>query len=112
MIANMLSNKKLHPIVTELEVENYIVLLFLLHNLILLCQKNIRLNFTHYFIMKIPKKQEFQEIAFNNSSDIDFQDFMNLYKKCAAKLYSFLVTDATLTSDNSLRFRKNHLERI
>ena len=30
--------------------------------------------------MKIPNKREFQEIAFNHSSDIDFQDFMNFYK--------------------------------
>ena len=38
--------------------------------------KIIRLNSTHYFIMKIPNKREFQQIAFNPSSDIDFQDFM------------------------------------
>ena len=74
--------------------------------------KNIRLNSTHYFIMKIPNKQELQQIAFNHSSDIDFKDFMNLYKKCTAKPYSFLVIDATLASDNPLRFRKNLLERI
>ena len=37
---------------------------------------------------------------------------MNLYKKCTAKPYSFLVIDATLTSDNLLRFRKNPSERI
>ena len=42
--------------------------------------KNIRLNSTHYFVMKIPNKRELQQIAFNHSSDIDFQNFMNLYK--------------------------------
>ena len=62
--------------------------------------------------MKIPNKQELQQIAFNHSSDIDFKDFMNLYKKCTAKPYSFLVIDATLASDNPLRFRKNLSERI
>ena len=62
--------------------------------------------------MKIPSKQELQQIAFNHSSDIDFQDFMNLYKKCTTKLFSFLVIDATLASDNILHFRKNLLERI
>ena len=66
----------------------------------------------HYLIMNIPNKQELQQIAFNHSSDIDFKDFMNLYKKCTAKPYSFLVIDATLASDNPLRFRKNLLERI
>ena len=37
---------------------------------------------------------------------------MNLYKKCIAKLYSFLLIDATLASDNNLRFRKNLSKRI
>ena len=37
---------------------------------------------------------------------------MNLYKKCTAKPYSSLVIDATLASDNPLRFRKNLSERI
>ena len=37
---------------------------------------------------------------------------MNLYKKCTAEPYSFLAIDTTLASDNSLRFRKNLLERI
>ena len=30
--------------------------------------------------MKIPDKRQRQQIAFNHISDIDFQDFMNLYK--------------------------------
>ena len=59
--------------------------------------------------MKIPNKRELQQTAFNNSSDIEFKDFMNLDKKCTAKAYSFLVIDATLASDSLLRFRKNIL---
>ena len=62
--------------------------------------------------MKIPNKRELQHIAFNHSSDIDFRDFMNLYKKCTAKPHSFLIIDVTLASDNTLRFRKNLIERI
>ena len=62
--------------------------------------------------MEIPNKRELQQITFNHSSDIDFQNVINLYKKCTAKLSSFLVIDATLTSDNSLRFRENLVERI
>ena len=62
--------------------------------------------------MKIPNKRELQQIASNYSLNMDFQDFMNLYKKCTAKPYSFLVIDTTLASDNSSRFRKNILERI
>ena len=60
--------------------------------------------------MKIPKRRELQQIAVNRSSDIDFKDFMKDYKKCTAEMYSFLVNNTTLPSDNSLRFRKNLLE--
>ena len=67
--------------------------------------KNSRLNSTNYFIMKIPNRQELQQIAFNHSPDIDFKDFVNVYKKCTIKPYSFLVTDCTLASDNPLCFR-------
>ena len=62
--------------------------------------------------MKIPNKQELQQITFNHSSDIYFIDFRNLYKTCTTKPYSFLVIDATLASDNPLCFRKNLLERM
>ena len=69
--------------------------------------KNIRVNSTHYFIMKVPNKQKFKQIAFNNSSDINFKDFLNLYKKFTAKPYSFLVIDATLAL-----YKLHILERI
>ena len=62
--------------------------------------------------MKIPNKLELQQTAFSHLSDFEFKDFMNLYKKCIAKPYSFLVINATLVSNNPLRFRKNLLERI
>ena len=62
--------------------------------------------------MKIPNKHELQQIAFNHLSDIDFKDFMNLYKKCSTKTNFFLVIDATVASDNPSRFRKKFLERI
>ena len=51
--------------------------------------KGIRLNSTHYFIMKILNKREIQQIPFNHLSDFDFRDFMYLHKKCTAKQYSF-----------------------
>ena len=62
--------------------------------------------------MIVPNKQELQYIAFNSSSDIDLNDFINLYKKCTVKPYSFLATDATVVADNFLRFRNNILEKI
>ena len=59
--------------------------------------------------MKIPNKREFQQIASNHLSDIDFKDFMKLYKNYFKESYSFLVNDTTLSTDNPLRFRKNLL---
>ena len=56
--------------------------------------------------MKIPNKREFQQIAINHSSNIDFEDFMKIYKRYTAEPYSFLVNDTTLLSNNLLRFRK------
>ena len=59
--------------------------------------------------MKIPNKRELQEIALNHSSDIDFEDFMDTYKKCTAEPHSFFINDTFLPSFDPLRFRKNLL---
>ena len=114
MIADMLSNKKLNPIVSELFIRGRklnISLVFFTQSYFAVL-KGIRLNSTHYFIIIISNKRELQKITFTHSSHIDFKDFLNLYKICAAKPYSFLVINATLASDNHLCFRKNLLERI
>ena len=55
--------------------------------------KTIRLNATHYFVMKIPNKRELQQIVSNHSSDIEFKGFMKLYKDYTNKPYSFSVND-------------------
>ena len=85
----MLSNITLSPIVTELFIRGRKLNSSIVFNTqsCFAVTKNIRLNSRHYFIMKIPKKRELQHIAFKHSSDIDFNDFMNLYKKCTAKLF-------------------------
>ena len=62
--------------------------------------------------MKIPNKRELQQTAFNHLSDIDFQDFMDLHKKCTTKPSPFLVIDPTIVSDNPSRFGKDFLERL
>ena len=114
IIADMLCNKKLNPIVTELFIRGRkldISLAFIAQSYFAV-PKNIKLNQKYYFVMKIPNKRELQQVAFNHLSDIEFQDVMNLYKKCTAEPYSFLVIDTTLASDSPLRFRKNLLERI
>ena len=65
----------------------------------------VRLNTTHFFIMKIPNKREVQQIASNQSSDIDRKDFIKLFRKYTAKPHSFFVNDTTLPSGDPLRFR-------
>ena len=57
--------------------------------------------------MNISNKRELQQIAINHSSDINTKDFINIYRKCTDKHYSFLVIDTTLPLNNPLRFRKN-----
>ena len=109
MIADMINNKKLNPVVTELFIRGRklnVSIVFITQSYFKV-PKDVRLNSTHFFIMKIPNKRELQQIALNHSSDIDFKDFMKIYKKCTAESYSFLVNDTTLPSDDSLRFRKN-----
>ena len=69
--------------------------------------KDVRLDSTQFFITKIPNKIELQEIVLNHSSDISSKDFIKVYKKYTAEPDSFLVNDATLASDNPLRFRKS-----
>ena len=110
----MLSNKKLNPIVTELFIKGRklnMSLVFITESYFAV-PKNIRLNSTYYFIVKIQNKQELQQITFDHSSDIDFKDFMNLYKKCTEKPFSFLVIDATLASNNPLHFKKDFFESL
>ena len=59
--------------------------------------------------MKIPNKRELQQIVSNHSSDIEFKDFMKLYKDYTNQPFSFLVSNTTLPVDNPLRFKKNLL---
>ena len=56
--------------------------------------------------MKIPNKRKLQQIVLNHSSNIGFKEFIKIYKKCTAEPSSLLVIDATLASDNPLRFRR------
>ena len=104
MIADMINNKKLNSIVTALFIRGRklnISVIFITQSY-LKVQKDIRLNTTHFFIMKIPNKRELQQVATNHSSDIDFKDFITIYKKCTDKPYSFLVNDTTLSLDDPL----------
>ena len=85
MVADMINNNKLNPVVTELFIRGRklnISIVFITQPYFKV-PKKVRLNSTHFFIMKL------QQIVLNHSSDIDFKDFMKIYKKCTAKPYSF-----------------------
>ena len=107
-IADMIHNKKLNSIVTELFIRGRklnISLVFITQSYFKV-PKDVRLNTTHFLIMKIPDKRELQQISINHSSNINTKDFIKIYKKSTDEPYSFLVNDSTLSSDNPLRFRK------
>ena len=91
MIADMINNKKLNPIVTKLFIRGRklnISIAFVTQSYFKV-PKDVRLNSTVSFIMKIPNKRELQQIALNHSSDTDSKGFMKIYRKCTAEPYSF-----------------------
>ena len=111
MIADTINDNKLNSVVTELFIRGIklnISIVFITQSCFKV-PKDVRSNSTHFFIMEIPNKRELQQIALNHSSDIDFKDFMKIYKKYSKEPYFFLVNDTTLPSDDPLRFRKNLL---
>ena len=81
-IADIKSNKKISAIVTEsfLRGRKRNISLVFISQSYFKVSESIRLNATCYFIMKIPNKRELQQLASNHSSDIDFENFMKLYK--------------------------------
>ena len=108
MITNILSNKKLNLVVTELFIRGSkikISLLFIMQSLFEV-PKIVRLNTKHYFIIKAQKKKKKKKEKISKncilqiSSDNDFKDFMYFYIKKYCKANYFLVIDATLASDN------------
>ena len=69
--------------------------------------KDARLNSTHYLIMKVHDGRELQNIAKNHLADINYKDFLKIFRNCKNGPYSFLTIDTTLPADNPMRFRKN-----
>ena len=97
MTADMINNNKLNPIVTELFIRGRklnIYAVFIMQSYFKV-PKNVRLNSTHFFILKIPNKRELQQIALNHLSDIEFKDFIKICKKYTKEPYSFLINDTT-----------------
>ena len=109
MIADIMTNKKFQSIIKELFIrcrKLNISLVFITQSYFSF-PKSIRLNSTHYLIMKISNRQQLQNIAIKHSADIDYKDFMKIYRKCTKNCFNFLTINTTLPSGNPLRFRKN-----
>ena len=98
MIADVMTNKKLQAIIKELFIrcrKLNISLVFITQSYFSV-PKDVRLNSTHYFIMKINNRRELQNIAINHSADIDYGDFMKIYRECTKEPFTFLAIDTTL----------------
>ena len=109
MIADIMGSKKFKAIIKELFIRCRkldISIVFITQSYFR-TPKDARLNSTHYVIMKIQSKKELQNIAQENSGDIDFKDFLKTYKDCTSEPYSCMIIDTTVPSGNPMRFRKN-----
>ena len=114
MIADIMTNNEFKAIIKELFIrcrKLNISLVFITQSYFSV-PKDVRLNSTHYLIMKINNKRELQNIAINHSADIDYQDFMKIYRECTKEQYDFLTIDTTLPASDPLRFRKNLFESL
>ena len=109
LIADIMTNKKFQAIRKELFIRYRklnISRVFITQSYFSL-PKDVRLNSTHYLMMKTNSKRELQNIAINHSSNIDYQDFMKIYRECTREPYNFLTIDTTLPASDPLRIRKN-----
>ena len=107
----MINNKKLDSVVSQLFTRGRkinISIAFITQSYFKV-PRVVRINTTHFFIMKIPNKREVQQIASGQPSNIDSKDFMKIFRKYTAEPYSFLVNDTNVPSNDPLRFRKNLL---
>ena len=109
MIADIMTNKKFQAIIKELFIrcrKLNISLAFITQSYFFV-PKDVRLNSTDYLIIKINHRKELQNFAINHSADIDYKDFLKIYRECIREPYSFLTNDTTLPASDPLRFRKN-----
>ena len=114
MIADIMTNKKSQSIIKELFIRcrKLNISLVFITQFYFSVPKDVRLNSTHYLITKINNKRELQNIAINHSADIDYEDFMKIYRECTKIRYNFLTIDTTLPACNPLRFRKNLFDTL
>ena len=100
MIADIMTNKKIQAIIKELFIRCWklIISLAFITQSYFSVPKDVRLNSTHYLIMKVNNKRELQNIAINYSVDIDYQDLIKIYWECTKEQYNSLAIDNHITS--------------
>ena len=109
MIAHNTTNKIFQAIIKELFIrcrKLNISLIFITQSYFS-APKDVRLNSTHYLIMKINKKRELQKIAINHSADLGYQNFIKIYRELTKEPYNLLTIGTPLPAIDPLRFRKN-----
>ena len=110
MIADVKGKKKLQAIIEKLFIrcrKLNISLAFITQSYFSV-PKDVKLNSTHYLIMKINNRIDLRNIAIDHSADID--NFMKIYKECTKELYNIWTIDTTLPTSDPLRFRKDLLD--
>ena len=50
--------------------------------------KDVSLYCTHCILFNFNNKRELQNIAINHSSDIDYKDFINIYRNCTKEPFN------------------------
>ena len=107
IIADIMDNKKIQSIIKELLIRcRKLNIVFITYSYFSV-SKDVRLSSTYYLIMKISNRREFQNIAINHSYDIDYKDFLKIYRECTREPFNFLTINAILPASDPLRFRKN-----
>ena len=109
MIPDIMTNKKLLVIIKGLFIrcKKLNISLVFINQSYFSVPKDVRLNSTHYLIMRINNKRELQIIVINHSANIDYNDFMKIYRECTNRPFNFLIIDTTLPASNTLRLRRN-----
>ena len=112
MIADIEYNKNFKRIIKELfyRVRKINVSIVFITQFYFRALKDVRLNSTHYILMKIGNKKEFKRIAEEKSGHLDYKDFLKIYNRCTRKPYSFVTKDTRPTA--SVIFLKNFNEPI
>ena len=110
MISHVLFDKKAQQILKDLSIRcrKLNISICFLTQAYFSVPKYVRLNCTHYILFKLNNKRELQNIAINHSADIDYKDFIKIYRHCIKEPFNFLTIDTT----KHKKFLKNFDETL